>query len=201
MHCLSAECGLTTRSSGAPTAGRQARSGGTRYIFASPGLASCRCRPLSSNVRAHEEHGYTPVGASNASRAGLLGKAACAYGGFERRYSRPGRDNREVQAHWPCKYRRRAWLALAAVVPVKEAGTDRKHHRRHGSCPDPYSVSVAWHRRCSCLLPHDGVRQRGCSPRRRPVRGLAIASRTRKHTLSCCHANERSVVGRSGSRY
>ena len=45
------QCGLTTRSSGAPTAGHQARSGGTRYIFASPGLASCRCRPLSSNVR------------------------------------------------------------------------------------------------------------------------------------------------------
>ena len=44
-------CGLTPRSSGAPTAGHQARSGGTRYIFASPGLASCRCRPLSSNVR------------------------------------------------------------------------------------------------------------------------------------------------------
>ena len=43
--------GLTTRSSGAPTAGHQSRSGGTRYIFASPGLASCRCRPLSSNVR------------------------------------------------------------------------------------------------------------------------------------------------------
>jgi hypothetical protein len=35
--------------SGAPTAGRQARTGGTRYIFASPGLASCRRRPLSSN--------------------------------------------------------------------------------------------------------------------------------------------------------
>ncbi len=43
--------GLTPRSSGAPTAGHQARSGGTRYIFASPGLASCRRRPLSSNVR------------------------------------------------------------------------------------------------------------------------------------------------------
>ena len=44
---------LTPRSSGAPTAGHQARSGGTRYIFASPGLASCRRRPLSSNVRPH----------------------------------------------------------------------------------------------------------------------------------------------------
>jgi hypothetical protein len=45
---------LTPRSSGAPTAGHQARAGGTRYIFASPGLASCRCRPLNSNVRPHQ---------------------------------------------------------------------------------------------------------------------------------------------------
>jgi hypothetical protein len=43
--------GLTPRSSGAPTAGHQARAGGTRYIFTSPGLATCRRRPLSSNVR------------------------------------------------------------------------------------------------------------------------------------------------------
>ena len=42
---------LTPRSSGAPTAGHQARAGGMRYIFTSPGLASCRRRPLSSNVR------------------------------------------------------------------------------------------------------------------------------------------------------
>ena len=42
---------LTPRSSGAPTAGHQARSGGMRCIFASPGLASCRRHPLSSNVR------------------------------------------------------------------------------------------------------------------------------------------------------
>ena len=41
-------------STGAPTAGHQARSGGTRYIFASPGLASCRRRPVSSNVRQHK---------------------------------------------------------------------------------------------------------------------------------------------------
>ena len=45
------ECGLTPRSSGAPTAGHQARAGGTPYIFTGPGLASCRRRPLSSNVR------------------------------------------------------------------------------------------------------------------------------------------------------
>jgi hypothetical protein len=49
------ERGLTPRSSGAPTAGHQARAGGTRYIFASPGLATCRRRPLSSNVR-HRKH-------------------------------------------------------------------------------------------------------------------------------------------------
>ena len=39
------------RSSGAPTAGHHARAGGTRYIFTGPGLASCRRRPLSSNVK------------------------------------------------------------------------------------------------------------------------------------------------------
>ena len=50
QHSSSERC-LTPRSSGAPTAGHQARAGGTRYIFASPGLASCRRRPLSSNVR------------------------------------------------------------------------------------------------------------------------------------------------------
>ncbi len=43
--------GLTSRSSRAPTAGHQARAGGTRYIFASPGLASHRRCRLSSNVR------------------------------------------------------------------------------------------------------------------------------------------------------
>ena len=42
---------LTPRSSRAPTAGHQARSGGTRYIFASPGLASHRRCRLNSNVR------------------------------------------------------------------------------------------------------------------------------------------------------
>ena len=48
------ECCLTPRSSRAPTAGHQARSGGTRYIFASSGLASCRSRPLRS--LGHRKH-------------------------------------------------------------------------------------------------------------------------------------------------
>ena len=56
-----AQRGLTPRSSGAPTAGHQARSGGTRYIFASPGLASRRRLPLSSNVRAHKPHEPIPL--------------------------------------------------------------------------------------------------------------------------------------------
>ena len=42
---------LTPRSTGAPTAGHQAQAGGTRYIFTGPGLASCRRRPVTSNVR------------------------------------------------------------------------------------------------------------------------------------------------------
>ena len=41
----------TPRSSGAPTAGHQARSV-VRSIFHSPGLAACRRRPLSSTTRA-----------------------------------------------------------------------------------------------------------------------------------------------------
>ena len=45
------ERGLTPRSSGAPTAGHQARAGGTPHIFTGPSLAPCRRHPLSSNVR------------------------------------------------------------------------------------------------------------------------------------------------------
>ena len=45
------KCCLTPRSSGAPTAGRQRPVGGTRYIFTGRALASCRRRPLNSNVR------------------------------------------------------------------------------------------------------------------------------------------------------
>ena len=46
-----AKCGLTPRSSGAPTAGHQGPGRGTVYIFSAQALASCRRRPLSSNVR------------------------------------------------------------------------------------------------------------------------------------------------------
>jgi len=52
----SAKCGLTRRSRRGPTAGHQARSGGTRYIFTSPGLASHRQPRLTSNVRPHNNH-------------------------------------------------------------------------------------------------------------------------------------------------
>ena len=43
--------GLTPRSTGAPTAGHQRPAGGTRYIFTVRALASCRRRPVTSNVR------------------------------------------------------------------------------------------------------------------------------------------------------
>ena len=54
------QCCLTPRSSRAPTAGHQARSGGTLYIFASPGLASYRWLRLSSNVRRHRMRIFLP---------------------------------------------------------------------------------------------------------------------------------------------
>jgi hypothetical protein len=50
------QCCLTPRSSGAPTAGRQARSAGTPSIFCGPGPASHRRCPLTSNVRPHWHH-------------------------------------------------------------------------------------------------------------------------------------------------
>ena len=49
IPCLR-QCGLTLRSSGAPTAGRQAQ-GAALWHYLHPGLSSCRRRPLSSNVR------------------------------------------------------------------------------------------------------------------------------------------------------
>jgi [ribosomal protein S5]-alanine N-acetyltransferase len=44
-------CGITPRSTGAPTAGHQRPGGGTRYIFTARALASRRRRPVTSNVR------------------------------------------------------------------------------------------------------------------------------------------------------
>jgi hypothetical protein len=57
-------CGITPRSRGAPTAGHQARAGGTLYIFTGPGLASYRRRPLSSNVMPHTMPSCLPQRAS-----------------------------------------------------------------------------------------------------------------------------------------
>jgi hypothetical protein len=46
----SSKRGITPRSTGAPTAGHQRPVGGTRYIFTARALASCRRRPVTSNV-------------------------------------------------------------------------------------------------------------------------------------------------------
>ena len=91
--------GLTPRSSGAPTAGHQARSGGTRYIFASPGLASYRCRPLSSNVR-DTKAPCSPTPRQQRPRR-KQPKASCS--------SRPrkrgdGQQQREADLRWPRKH-------------------------------------------------------------------------------------------------
>jgi hypothetical protein len=65
------ECGLTLRSRRGPTAGHQARAGGTRYIFTGPGLASCRRSRLTSNVRPRNE---TPCSApANPAPCGVNG--------------------------------------------------------------------------------------------------------------------------------
>jgi hypothetical protein len=50
-HSPSSKRGITPRSTGAPTAGHQRPVGGTRYIFTARALASCRRRPVTSNVR------------------------------------------------------------------------------------------------------------------------------------------------------
>jgi hypothetical protein len=59
---------LTPRSSGAPTAGHQGPVGGTLYIFANRALASCRRRPLSSNVRPHKPTSVVTRSDRNTSR-------------------------------------------------------------------------------------------------------------------------------------
>ena len=51
-HASAARCSLTPRSSGAPTAGHQAREA-VLFIIHFAGLASHRWLPLSSNVRRH----------------------------------------------------------------------------------------------------------------------------------------------------
>ena len=55
-----AQCCLTPRSSGAPTAGHQRPAGGTRYIFSVRAKASCRRGPLSSNVRPRTASPFRP---------------------------------------------------------------------------------------------------------------------------------------------
>ena len=66
------DCSLTGRSTGAPTAGHQARAAGTRYIVCGSGLASCRRRPVSSTLdRRARRHSIGPApsnqGAPNAT--------------------------------------------------------------------------------------------------------------------------------------
>ena len=53
--------GLTLRSTGAPTAGHLGPAGGTRYIFTGRAKASCRRRPVTSNVRPRKIPLYSSI--------------------------------------------------------------------------------------------------------------------------------------------
>jgi hypothetical protein len=75
-----AGCCLTPRSRGAPTAGHQARPGGTLYIFTGPGLASCRWCPLSSNVRPHTTHPKQARDEHTSSSSCAVSSAVASYG-------------------------------------------------------------------------------------------------------------------------
>ena len=98
---------LTLRSRRGPTAGRQARAGGTVYIFTGPGLASCRWSRLSSNVRRHTTPTATRrafVGHRRGSPAVFAGDSSsrrpdCASG-----LRRPGVKSQSAYSHWsqPC---------------------------------------------------------------------------------------------------
>jgi hypothetical protein len=75
---------LTPRSTGAPTAGHQRPVGCTRYIFTARALASCRRRPVTSNVRPQLER-FLPLDLIAIFEA--LGAAAQLLpSGYERRY-------------------------------------------------------------------------------------------------------------------
>ena len=145
---------LTPRSSGAPTAGHQARSGGTLYIFASPGLASCRRRPLSSNVRPriHEYCGVGALGARPSSGFVRLTRPCCGtrIQGHGRQRSRPKAcagsaasmpptedELTEERLRWVCaclggashrKSKNRLSACYAAVEAPGAASTPRQGH-------------------------------------------------------------------------
>ena len=70
--CRKVQCCLTPRSTGAPTAGHQARAGGTLSIFTGPGLASRRWRPVTSNVRRRKT---PPLFSSRYTKSSSIGTA------------------------------------------------------------------------------------------------------------------------------
>ena len=160
--------GLTTRSSGAPTAGHQARSGGTRYIFASPGLPSCRRRPLSSNVRPRI-HEHCCVGISGAT------PSSCSV-----RLTRPFCGTR-VQGHGRQRSRPKACAGSAASMPAEDELTEERQ-RWVGAYLDGASHRKGKNRLSACYAAVEAPgaastprqRQLGCSASR--VRLALLAS-------------------------
>ena len=146
--------GLTPHSSGAPTAGHQARSGGTRYIFASPGLASCRCRPLNSNVRPRMSAMVaTPAFSGNAPRAQRGSSVFLACGqhrGFGSGFNTLTREHR---------------IANQANAPSQEATSD--HALRQPICTSQTVLHLHRQSRLRSFLP----RQARFRPALKQLRG------------------------------
>ena len=158
---------LTPRSSGAPTAGHQAQSGGTRYIFTSPGLASCPCRPLSSHVRPHQKlsvrqvHQSSVCGANSRKHRVRQGRVSAAMGGIE------------APLHQPSKSNGLRFSVRAGLKPASPNTRGRRRGRRRGSSPQ----SLCGTTRENMYRFRAG--RRGSLPRKAPCVASALAGALR----------------------
>ena len=112
--------GLTLRSSGAPTACHQGPPAGTVYIFCCPGLASCRCRPLSSNVRPQ----HTSLTKSVAIRMRRFRASANSA-----QFGQPGR--RQMRSRFS-RSSRPSCLGTSKASQLRSQGIDGQHRCRRG---------------------------------------------------------------------
>ena len=130
VHLCPVQRGLTLRSSGAPTAGRQARSGGTRYIVASPGLAACRRRPLNSNVR------RCRLVAFLVSSSTTLARGSCSWVSSARAVSR------DAVAPSGSRAVHRRFRALCTLVPTLQQASRLGCRRGQAHQPPPHFLPV-----------------------------------------------------------
>jgi hypothetical protein len=197
-----AQRGLTPRSSGAPTAGHQARSGGTRYIFASPGLASCRRRPLSSNVRPQKLRVPFSRGVEiQAQRTGEVERVSI-HGQIQTQSSlRPARAAKQ-SADFQLMMEMRARKNSA----FKKCKSARAHQQRargiSGGARNYFNshtlVKLSWHVRAAASTPQQ-VLVCGSTGRRRPV--LLASSRLagKNQFMPCTFASHFNQIVALGS--